>query len=93
MRSLSALLVACVAVVLVAADFKDVDPNVFPKDDPRAKDLPRMMWNDAKKRMQEANLRETKAFAEVIKSFRKQPTAVPLLSPRGSAEASLDEAA
>lgn len=34
-----------------------------------------------------------KAFAEVIKSFRKQPTAVPLVSPRGSAEASLDEAA
>ncbi len=65
MRSLSALLVACAAVVSVAADFKDVDPNVFPKDDPRAKELPRMMWNDAKKRMQEANLRESKAFAEV----------------------------
>jgi dienelactone hydrolase len=65
MRCLSALLVACVAFASVAADFKDVDPNVFPKDDPRAKDLPKMMWNDARKRMQEAALRESKAFAEV----------------------------
>jgi cephalosporin-C deacetylase-like acetyl esterase len=65
MRSLSALLVACVSVVSVAADFKDVDPNVFPKDDPRAKDLPKMMGADARKRMQEANLRESKAFADV----------------------------
>jgi cephalosporin-C deacetylase-like acetyl esterase len=65
MRLLSALVVACAAFVSVAADFKDIDPNVFPKDDPRAKDLPKMMWADAKKRMQEANLRETKAFAEV----------------------------
>src|SRR4051812_43729340 len=65
MRSLSALLLACAAVASVAADFKDVDPNVFSKDDPRAKELPKMMWADAKKRMQEANLRESKAFAEV----------------------------
>src|SRR5215218_4298870 len=65
MRPLSALLVACAAVASVAADFKDVDPNVFPKDNPRAKELPRMMWADAKKRMQEANLRESKAFADV----------------------------
>src|SRR5262245_41041018 len=57
------LLVA--ATSAVAADFKDVDPNVFPKDDPRAKDLPKMMSADAKKRMQEANLRESKLFAEV----------------------------
>src|SRR3954447_22411240 len=56
---------ALAAIASVAADFKDVDPNVFPKDDPRAKDLPKMMWADAKKRMQEANLRESKAFAEV----------------------------
>src|SRR5436189_5018817 len=66
MRPLSALLVACVAAAFcTAADFKDVDPNVFPKDDPRAKGLPKMMWADAHKRMQEANLRESKAFAEV----------------------------
>ncbi len=65
MRSLSALFVACAALASVAADFKDVDPNVFPKDDPRAKELPRMMGADAKKRMQEANLRESKAFAAV----------------------------
>ena len=53
------------ALIAVAADFKDVDPNVFPKDDPRAKDLPKMMAADAKKRMQEANLRESKLFARV----------------------------
>jgi cephalosporin-C deacetylase-like acetyl esterase len=57
--------IVSLALFALAADFKDVDPNVFPKDDPRAKELPRMMWNDAKKRMQEANLRESKAFAEV----------------------------
>src|SRR5262245_315368 len=65
MRILSALLVAGVAVASVAADFKDVDPNVIPKDDPRAKELPKMMWTDIKKRSQEANLRESKAFADV----------------------------
>ncbi|MBM3980032.1 MAG: hypothetical protein FJ304_07070 [Planctomycetes bacterium] len=56
---------ALAALTSVAADFKDLDPNVFPKDDPRAKDLPKMMWTDATKRMKEANLRESKAFAEV----------------------------
>jgi dienelactone hydrolase len=65
MPRLSALLVACAAVTSVAADFKDIDPNVFGKDDPRTKDLPKMMWADAKRRMQEANLRESKAFADV----------------------------
>jgi cephalosporin-C deacetylase-like acetyl esterase len=65
MRPLSALVVACAAFASVAADFKDIDPNVFPKDDPRAKELPRMVWKDATRRMQEANLRESKAFAEV----------------------------
>ena len=53
------------ALFAVAADFKDVDPNVFPKDDPRSKDLPKMMSADARKRMQEANERESKAFAKV----------------------------
>jgi cephalosporin-C deacetylase-like acetyl esterase len=61
----SLLLVALLASGARAADFKDVDPNVFPKDDPRAKELPGMMWADAKRRMQEANLRESKAFAAV----------------------------
>jgi cephalosporin-C deacetylase-like acetyl esterase len=69
MRTLSTLVLLCTASltfsVAGAADFKDVDPNVFPKDDARTKDLPKMMWADAKKRLQEANLRETKAFAEV----------------------------
>ncbi|MCE9568291.1 MAG: acetylxylan esterase [Planctomycetes bacterium] len=58
-------LIAVVAFASVAADFKDVDPNVFPKDDPRTKDLPKMMGQDIKTRMQEANLRESKAFAAV----------------------------
>jgi hypothetical protein len=49
MRSLSGLLVAWVAFASVAADFKDEDPNVFPKDGPRAKGLPKMMWKDAKR--------------------------------------------
>ncbi len=43
----------------------DVNPNVFAPDDPRTKTLPKMMWADATRRMQEANLRESKAFAEV----------------------------
>jgi cephalosporin-C deacetylase-like acetyl esterase len=56
---------ALLAVLSVAADFKDIDPNVFAKDDPRAKDMPKMVWNDVQRRMKEANLRESKAFAEV----------------------------
>ena len=51
--------------VLLAAEFADVNPAVFPPDDPRAKALPRMVAADAKRRMQEANLRESKAFAAV----------------------------
>jgi hypothetical protein len=58
-------ILSAIALLSLAADFKGVDPNVFPKDDPRAKDLPRMMQADAKRRMQEANLRESKAFAAV----------------------------
>ena len=66
MRPSPRSLIACAALTAsVAADFKDVDPNVFPKDDPRTKELPKMMWADAKQRMQEANLRESKAFAAV----------------------------
>lgn len=57
--------IAVLALASVAADFKDIDPNVFPKDDPRAKDLPKMVWADAQRRMREANLRESKAFAAV----------------------------
>jgi cephalosporin-C deacetylase-like acetyl esterase len=58
-------LLAAVAVASVAADFQDIDPNVFPKDDPRAKEMPRMVWMDAQRRMKEANLRESQAFAAV----------------------------
>ena len=59
------LLFALLLPLLAGADFADVNPNVFPPDDPRAKELPRMMQNDVKRRMQEANLRESKAFAAV----------------------------
>jgi hypothetical protein len=59
------VIISAFALVALAADFKDVDPNVFAKDDPRTKDLPKMMSADARRRMQEANLRETKAFADV----------------------------
>jgi dienelactone hydrolase len=58
-------LLAALALAAVAADFKDVDPGVFPSDDPRAKDLAKMMAADARARTQEANLRESKAFAAV----------------------------
>jgi dienelactone hydrolase len=51
------------ALFAIGADFRDVDPNVFPADNPRAKDLPKMLANDVKRRMQEASLRESKAFA------------------------------
>jgi hypothetical protein len=53
------------ALFAIAADFADVSPNVFGPDDPRTKELPKMMWADAKRRLQEANVRESKAFAEV----------------------------
>ena len=43
----------------------DVNPNVFGVDDPRSKDLPKMMSTDAKRRMQEASTRESKSFAAV----------------------------
>lgn len=61
----NALLLAVLVPSLAGADFADVNPNVFPADDPRSKELPRMMQNDVKRRMQEANLRESKAFAAV----------------------------
>ncbi len=53
------------ALSAVAADFAAVKPNVFPADDPRAKELPRMMLNDVKERMRAASLRESQAFAAV----------------------------
>jgi cephalosporin-C deacetylase-like acetyl esterase len=59
------LVALCLALASVAADFADVNPNVFGPDDPRTKDLPKMMAADARRRMQEANLRESKAFAAV----------------------------
>jgi len=65
MHLLRISLFAIVAIGSVAADFKEVDPSVFPKDDARAKDLPRMMSTTTRTRMQEANLRESKAFAAV----------------------------
>jgi dienelactone hydrolase len=58
-------LLAAAALALVAADLPDVDPAVFPPDDPRAKALSKMVWADARKRLADAGERETKAFAAV----------------------------
>ncbi|HEV3383990.1 MAG TPA: acetylxylan esterase [Gemmata sp.] len=57
------LIIPLLAFFAIAADFRDVDPNVFPADDPRAKELPKMLAADAKRRMREASLRESKTFA------------------------------
>ena len=59
------LILLAAPLASLAADFKDIDPAVFPATDPRAKDLPKIVAADAKRRMQEANLRESKAFAAV----------------------------
>ncbi len=64
-RAVTGTLVACLALCAVAADFADVHHSVFGPDDPRTKDLPKMMSADARRRTQEANLRETKTFADV----------------------------
>ncbi len=45
----------------LGADFPNLNPNVFGPDDPRTK----MMGADVRRRMQEANLRESQAFAAV----------------------------
>ncbi|HYH65255.1 MAG TPA: acetylxylan esterase, partial [Urbifossiella sp.] len=58
-------LLAVAALALVAADLPDVDPAVFPPDDPRTKALPKMVWADARKRLADAGERESKAFAAV----------------------------
>jgi cephalosporin-C deacetylase-like acetyl esterase len=63
----------CLALLLLTpaaradepSPYRDVNPAVFPPDDPRAKALPRMLTAHAKRRMQEANLRESRAFAAV----------------------------
>src|SRR3954447_336720 len=63
--SLLALLLVPAAAAAEPNPFANVDPAVFPADDPRAKDLPKMLSADVKRRMQEANLRESKAFAAI----------------------------
>ena len=45
----------------LGADVPNLNPNVFGPDDPRTK----MMGADVRRRMQEANLRESQAFAAV----------------------------
>lgn len=64
-RALPLPLLLLLASVATAADWRDVSPNVFPPDDPMAKELPKMLSADLRKRMQEANERESKAFAAV----------------------------
>jgi len=56
---------ATILPLLLGADFGSIDPSVIPKDDPRAKELPRILATDQKRRMQVANERESKAFAAV----------------------------
>src|SRR5436309_737760 len=43
--------------------YRDVSPAAFAPDDPRAKELPRMLAADARRRMRAAGLRESEAFA------------------------------
>ncbi len=62
-RILMRIILPFLAFFAIAADFRDIDPNVFPTDDPRSKELPKMLAVDARKRMQEASLRESNAFA------------------------------
>ena len=65
-RSVFGVSLLTVALPISGAVFGgDVNPNVFGPDNPRAKDLPKIMSADAKRRMQEANTRESKAFAAV----------------------------
>ncbi len=64
-RILAPTSVAALALLSVAADFADVRPTAFPKDDPRTKEFAKMMDADARGRMRAANLRESKAFAAV----------------------------
>lgn len=58
-------IVAALAVGSAAADFAAVDPTAFGPDDPRTKALPNLMAADLRRRVREANLRESKAFAAV----------------------------
>lgn len=65
LRNIAAALVTALSVASVAADFAGVSPVVFGPDDLRTKDLPKMIGGDARRWIQEANQRESKAFAEV----------------------------
>ena len=65
MRCLSSILGFALAATCAAGDLDGIDRTVFGKDDPRTKDFAKMMGADAERRMREANLRESKAFAAV----------------------------
>ncbi len=62
-RTLPLLLLFAVSVS--AADWPDVKPSVFEPDSPEAKAFPKMVAADQRKRMQEANERESKLFAAI----------------------------
>jgi cephalosporin-C deacetylase-like acetyl esterase len=62
-RFLSLGAVAALALASAAADFSDVDSTGFGSADPRTAELSRTMSTDARRRMQEANLRESREFA------------------------------
>ncbi len=62
-RTLPLLLL--LASTVTAADWPDISPAVFDKDDPKTKDFPKMVSADLRKRTQEANERESKLFAAI----------------------------
>ncbi len=53
------------ATTATAADWPDVKPSMFEPDSPEAKAFPKMVATEQRKRMQEANERESKLFAAI----------------------------
>ena len=50
----------------IAADLKDIDPDLFPKDASGQRSMAGMMAADANRRMREAGARESKAFGGLV---------------------------
>jgi len=50
----------------IAADLKDIDPDLFPKDAAGQRSMAGMMAADANRRMREAGARESKAFGGLV---------------------------
>jgi cephalosporin-C deacetylase-like acetyl esterase len=62
-RTLPLLLL--LAATATAADWSDVKPSMFEPDSPEAKAFPKMVSAEQRKRMQEANERESKLFVAI----------------------------